>query len=365
MLMIGAASRNVGKTEFACALIRRLAATAPVVGVKVTAVRDAEVTCPRGEKGCGLCSSFPGHYAVSEETEPGTHKDTQRMLGAGATRVFWLRVRRAGLADGIAALLRLLPPGIPVVCESNAARQALTPDLFLMLRGAGHASVKPSSQAVAALADRLVTFDGRGWDLSPDDVTLLHGRWRLRQAATAVILAGGQSRRMGQDKSLLLLDGQPMIQRLAERLRPLFGELLIGANDPAKYRFVGADVVPDREPGQGPLMGIASCLARARHELALVIGCDIPEVDVDLITEMLKAADGYDIVIPEWPDGKVEPLFAVYRKTVVAPAFALLAGGQRRIAELFAQVATRRVPMRQTAWYRNVNTIEEYQALKG
>lgn len=365
MIIVGAASRNAGKTEFACALIRRESAATPVIGVKITAVREAEDTCPRGEKGCGLCSSFPGQYAVTEETGRGEHKDTQRMLGAGASRVFWLRVRRSGLEDGIADLLRRLPPGLPVVCESNAARKAIEPDLFLMIKAAGVTSVKPSSQAVAALADRLVIFDGRGWDLQPDDVAFAQGRWRLRQQASAIILAGGQSRRMGQDKSLMPLDGQPMIQRLADRLRPLFGELLIGANDPEKYRFLGADVVPDRDPGQGPLMGIASCMARARHELGFVISCDIPDIDADLITEMLKAAEGHDIVIPEWPDGRVEPLFAVYRKTVVPPALELLAGGKRRIADLFDRVKTRRVPMRDTSWYRNVNTIEDYRALKG
>lgn len=361
MIIIGAASRNVGKTEFACALIRRESAATPLVGVKITAVREAESACPRGEKGCGLCSSFPGQYAVSEETERGEHKDTQRMLGAGASRVFWLRVRRSGLADGIAELLRRLPPGLPVVCESNAARQVIEPDLFLMIKAAGAASVKPSSQAVVALADRLVTFDGTAWDLAPGDVSFTQGRWRLRQPASAIILAGGQSRRMGQDKSLMPLQGEPMIQRLANRLRPLFGELLIGANDPSKYRFLGADVVPDLQPDQGPLMGIASCLARARHELGFVVSCDIPEIDADLIIEMLKAAEGHDIVIPEWPDGKVEPLFAVYRKTVIAPALDLLAGGQRRIADLFDRVRTRRVPMRDTGWYRNVNTIEDYR----
>jgi molybdopterin-guanine dinucleotide biosynthesis protein A len=361
MIIIGAASRNVGKTGFACALIRRESAATPVVGVKITAVREAESACPRGEKGCGLCNSFPGQYAVTEETERGEHKDTHRMLGAGASRVFWLRVRRSGLADGIAELLRRLPPGLPVVCESNAARQVIEPDLFLMIKSAGAASVKPSSQAVAALADRLVTFDGNGWDLPPEDVAFIQGRWRLRQPATAIILAGGRSRRMGQDKSLMPLHGEPMILRLANRLRPLFGELLIGANDPAKHRFLGADVVPDLEPDQGPLMGIASCLARARHEFGFVVSCDIPEIDADLIIEMLKAAEGHDIVIPEWPDGKVEPLFAVYRKSVVAPALALLGSGKRRIADLFDCVKTRRVEMRDTGWYRNLNTIEDYR----
>ena len=91
ILMIGAAARNVGKTEFACRLIAQWKGRQPVVGIKVTTVRERDGRCPRGGEGCGACSSLKTPYCITEEQNAEGHKDTCRMLRAGADSVFWLR----------------------------------------------------------------------------------------------------------------------------------------------------------------------------------------------------------------------------------------------------------------------------------
>jgi molybdopterin-guanine dinucleotide biosynthesis protein A len=362
MAMIGAAARRVGKTAFACALIRQSAA-AGAVGLKITVIREPGSGCPRGGRGCGVCGGLAGNYAITEETRSGERKDTERMLAAGAARVLWLRVRRPHLEGGIRALRRRVPAGVPAVCESNSARSVLEPGVFLVLREAGSRRLKASCRRVLHHADRVVRFGGDGWDFPPERVVFTHGRWLLRQEASAIILAGGRSRRMGRDKSLLPVGGEPMIQRIANQLRPVFDEVLIGSNDPDRYRFLGLAVVPDLQPDCGPLMGILSGVTRSSHELSFITGCDIPVMHADLILDMLKAAgDGYDVVLPEGPNGDVEPLFAVYRKTVMEPARRLLARGVRRVADLFDHVRVRRVAMPDTGWYRNVNTRADYRA---
>ena len=94
MLLIGAAGRNTGKTEFACTLLRRFSTLQSITAIKITVIRSDESrgSCPRGGSGCGVCSSLEGEYDITEETDRDGSKDTSRLLRAGANHVFWLRV---------------------------------------------------------------------------------------------------------------------------------------------------------------------------------------------------------------------------------------------------------------------------------
>ena len=360
-LIIGAAGRNVGKTEFACRLIERYAPQQTVCAVKVTTVRDRNGQCPRGAKGCGVCGSLQEPFCITDESGASPAKDTGRMARAGAPRVLWLRVHADHLAAGMRALLDQIPPSAAVVCESNSAREVLDPGLFLVVREKDGEAVKPSCRNVLALADRVSEFAAGAWDLQPEEVVCEGQRWYLRQPAAAAILAGGASRRMGADKSLLPFAGVPLIEHVTRQLRPIFPEIVIGANDPAKFAFLGLPVFPDEVPGQGPLMGILSCLTQTRAELCFVTGCDIPWHNPHLINQLLQAADGYDIVMPRSSADRLEPLCAVYRKTVIGPARQILRNGGRRIVALFDQVRVRFLDLPDEQWVHNLNTPDDYQ----
>jgi hypothetical protein len=69
MLMVGSAASNVGKTELACALLRKFTKVREVIGIKVTAITGKEGQCPRGGEGCGVCSSLEGVYSIAEELD--------------------------------------------------------------------------------------------------------------------------------------------------------------------------------------------------------------------------------------------------------------------------------------------------------
>ena len=362
MILIGSTGRNTGKTEFACSLIQRYAIAQPVLGVKITTITEADGNCPRGGQGCGVCTSLEGRFAITEETDASICKDTSRMLRAGAHRVLWLRVLRDHLLEGVEALLAGIPEGSLIICESNAARRVITPGAFLMMRAEGSTHVKPSARELLPLADRLVTFHGDGWDFSPTSCTFQFGEWSVPLEATAAILAGGKSRRMGQDKSLLPIQGQPLIAHIAHQLAPVFPEILIGSNEAGKYAFMGLPVIPDQAPEQGPLMGILSCLKAAKHECTLVVACDIPTIDIPFVRHLIRMAADVDIVIPVSEGDRHEPLFAVYRKSVIPVAEALLARGERRIVELFSGLRVRKCEM-PSNWYRNLNTPEDYAGI--
>jgi len=362
MLVLGSTGRNVGKTEFACRLITRYAATHAVVGIKITTIKERDGRCPRGGKGCGVCSSLQGNYCITEEHEGPANKDTVRMLSAGAHKVYWLRVLKEHLAEGIAELLDLIPVDALVIAESNSSRLVLKPGLFLVVRERGSTTVKASCQDVIHLADKVFDFDGADWDVSPTQCLYTAGRWHWVPPISAAILAGGKSSRMGQDKSMMSFQGQPMIQHIANQLHPLFASLSIGANDAERYAFLKLPVVPDEALDKGPLMGILSCVAHAPTDLVFVIGCDIPQIQRDLIAQLITLAPGYDIVMPRNAEGRHEPLFALYRQTIVDPARAIIARGGRRIVELFDPVKVRFVDMPDTGWYHNLNTMADFNA---
>lgn len=179
-------------------------------------------------------------------------------------------------------------------------------------------------------------------------------------AASAAILAGGRSRRMGQDKSLLAIGGKPAIAHIAEQLRPLFAELLVSSNDPGRHAFLGLPLVADGESGQGPLQGILSCLEAARHDRLFVTACDIPDLPLDFIRSMLELAEDNDVVMPEDTDGRFEPLFAVYRRNLIPAARHILAAGGRRVVDLLAGHRHACPPLPANL-LRNLNTQEDYR----
>lgn len=362
MIVIGAAGRNVGKTEFARELIRMLAPRGNVIGVKITTVREENAACPRGGQGCGVCGALKVPYLLAEETASSSGKDTARMLQAGASRVFWLRVRHAHLAKGVRALSEHLPAGTPVVCESNSVREVAAPGCFVIIREKHSETIKDSCRRVMAMADRLITFNGSGWDTHPGDLVFDQERWWMRMDATAIALAGGRSRRMGRDKSMLSYNGKPMLLHITDQLRPHFAALLVGANDAQRYGIAGAPVIPDRVPDQGPLMGLASCLEAVRTDRAFLTGCDIPTMDIPTIRAMVAGLDDHDAVVPVTDDGRRHPLFAAYRRSVLPVAQAVLAQGQRRMEDMLSQVRVLPFPLGRNDWFRNLNTPEDYAA---
>ncbi len=175
--MIGSAGRNAGKTTFACSVIEKFGSQHDLVAIKVTAIDAAHSGCHRGSDGCGVCSSLDGPYDITEETDPTLDKDTSKMLAAGARRVFWLRVLKSHLADGIGALMEITGAQTPSVCESNTLRLAIQPGLFFMLKNSDCEKYKPSAKKVAHFADRNVNFDGQTFDFSPNHIKLINGNW--------------------------------------------------------------------------------------------------------------------------------------------------------------------------------------------
>ena len=364
MLMIGSTGANVGKTELATKIIKKFGADSDIIGVKVTTIKAKDGQCPRGGQGCGVCSSLKGDFCITEETNPDMGKDTSRLLAAGASRVLWLRVLQSSVFEGMTSLLEITGPKAVMVCESNSLRHVVEPGLFLMVDTAGSRSWKSSAKNVKEYVDRVVISDGRSFNFDIDEIKLVEGKWTIPVNAAAIILSGGTSRRMGTDKSMLSLKDKTMIEHISSQLSPSFSEVLISADDKEKYSFLGFKVIPDKMPGQGPLMGIGSSIEASEHDLNFVVACDIPNIAMYLVRRMLNEADGFDIVVPATGNENYEPLFAVYRKSSLEAIRKVLKSGGRKISDIFDYCKVKYIRIEPPDWLKNLNTMDDYEEFR-
>ncbi len=189
-------------------------------------------------------------------------------------------------------------------------------------------------------------------------------------AWTIVIQAGGESRRMGQNKALLPFRGQPLIERVVKRLRPFSDELILTANRPELFQFLGLPIYPDLIQGKGALSGLYTALSAAQYPFVAVVACDMPFVNPQLlIAERDLLVDGkWDVVIPDSNEGR-EPLHAVYRKDACLPAIRRSLDENRlRMDSWFADVKVREMSLDdvkvvdpELRSFMNVNTPEEFR----
>ncbi len=145
-----------------------------------------------------------------------------------------------------------------------------------------------------------------------------------------MILAGGASQRLGQNKALIEVQGQPLIQRMTDKLCKLVDEIIIVTNTPEPFRFLGLPLVADVYPGVGTLGGLHAGLAALTTNYGLAVGCDMPFLNLSLLRHLLDQREQYDIVVPRIGD-YVEPLHAVYACRCAAALEQHILGGQRRV----------------------------------
>ncbi len=361
MLMIGSAGINTGKTALACEVIKKFCKSTSITGVKVTTIKAKDGKCPRGGRGCGVCSSLDGDFCITEELKRNSSKDTSRLLAAGAQKVFWLRVMRSHLEQGLTALLNIMGSHAISICESNSLRHVVEPGLFLMVTTPNLKKWKTSAKNVRRYVDKVMVSDGNSFNSDIAEIKLTQRRWQCEPSATAIILAGGKSSRIGSNKGMLLINDQTMLEHICGQLCGTFSQMLISANDVKKYDFAGFEVIQDKTPGQGPLMGIASSLEASANEINFVVACDIPHIEMGCVRKMLTEARGADIVIPVTGNKKLEPLFAIYRKSALDVIKRTLRKGKRKISEVFDKCEVKYIDLGKTDWLININTLAEYE----
>jgi len=154
---------------------------------------------------------------------------------------------------------------------------------------------------------------------------------------SGIILAGGKSRRLGQDKALIRLGARTLIQIVVEKLQCLSDEVILSTNEFDRFAFLGVRMVRDVYSEGGVLGGLYSGLQSAKSPFALVVGCDMPFLNLNLLRFMILHAPGYDVVVPRLSMG-IEPLHAIYARTCLEPIRETLEKGRLRIVDFWDRV---------------------------
>jgi len=160
---------------------------------------------------------------------------------------------------------------------------------------------------------------------------------------SAIILAGGKSRRMGKDKALLEVNGQSMLERAIALCKTITSEIIISSNHSSHNEF-GYPVVPDEIKECGPMGGIAACLKISKTEWNLVLSVDSAFVESDLY--LISEAGKFDAVVPYSENGK-EPLIALYNKTALPRIEENLNAGKFKMNDFLTSINTKLVDAQQ------------------
>ncbi|PCJ23670.1 MAG: molybdenum cofactor guanylyltransferase [Flavobacteriales bacterium] len=135
----------------------------------------------------------------------------------------------------------------------------------------------------------------------------------INKNRTAIILAGGKSTRMNEDKGLVLLNGKAMIQYVIDAVHPLVEDVIIIANDEV-YNYLGFKVYKDIIKGKGPLAGIQTGLHYSKNDENIILSCDIPYVTSELITYLIDKSKNHEITIPE-KENRSHQLIGIFSKS--------------------------------------------------
>jgi molybdopterin-guanine dinucleotide biosynthesis protein A len=190
------------------------------------------------------------------------------------------------------------------------------------------------------------------------------------------ILVGGASRRMGQDKAHLRLGPKTMLERVGAELAPVTSSVtLVGS--PQAYVGHSLPTVPDVYEKWGALGGIHAALSAVKTDWAIVVACDLPFVTRDLFVRLKSLIDEspnefIDAIVPLQPDGRPQPVCALYRRETCLPEIVrLISAGEHTPRALLASVRTRYVQFEELNdlpgaenFFINLNTPEDFERAK-
>ena len=172
-----------------------------------------------------------------------------------------------------------------------------------------------------------------------------------------IVLCGGYSKRMGKDKGLMLFNNKPLIIQVLETACKCAEEVILvlrNSDQRKQYENIlnkhyfndNIKICTDELEGQGPLMGISNGLKCISRDEALIIPCDSPFIHQSFIENIFKYYNLiYDAVVPEWPDGKLEPLHAIYNKRIINNIHEILKEDKRDVQSLLLELDVRYIPV--------------------
>jgi hypothetical protein len=174
LLLVGGASRNVGKTTLVSNLIRHFSKMHKIVALKVKSIYDNDQFFH------GNDIQLPNeHFLLIEEFELENEKDSSWMLQAGANRAFRLKVHHTKLLEAFQLFMNQIKEETLIICESNSFRKVIIPDLYLFIKFPNQSNMKSSAIELEKYANRIIFTDGIKHDFSPNEIKVENKTWQM------------------------------------------------------------------------------------------------------------------------------------------------------------------------------------------
>jgi molybdenum cofactor guanylyltransferase len=182
--------------------------------------------------------------------------------------------------------------------------------------------------------------------------------------ATLLVLAGGESRRMGRSKAWIEVGDTTLVRWVVECLAPAFSEVVVSFARPEQVQeLLPHRLVFDRKPSTGPLAGLEAGLIAARNEVTFAIACDMPYLTREVAELAVAASAGCDAAIPRI-EGRSEPACAAYRRSALPAITAALNAGRYKAADLAEQLDVAWLEGLDPDLFRSLNTPEDYERFR-
>lgn len=158
-----------------------------------------------------------------------------------------------------------------------------------------------------------------------------------------VVLAGGSSRRLGRDKAMLRFGGAPLLKIVVDRITHVCDHVVVAVDQPERYQELRlpAKLVADAAPGLGPISGLQSGLQACDAEHVLVVACDLPFLNVELMRFMADLPRSYQALVP-WSEDRWQPLCAIYARSCLKVVDAMVSAGGGSMHKLLDQLDVQR-----------------------
>ena len=179
------------------------------------------------------------------------------------------------------------------------------------------------------------------------------------------VLTGGRSSRFGSDKALYRFRGKPMALWVAEAVLTHVPSVTLVGN-PDLHSSLGIPVIPDQLPGAGPLGGIVAALTHANCQWCLIAACDMPMVARAPLAALIGKTAGSNgkAILPRTPDGRVQPLCAIYSTLALAPLEDALLSGVRKVTEALEGLDWEAFDVDSPTPFANINQVRDMQSLE-
>jgi molybdenum cofactor guanylyltransferase len=183
---------------------------------------------------------------------------------------------------------------------------------------------------------------------------------------SGILLAGGKSSRMGEDKAFLRYQNRYLFEYSLSILRLFSKEILLSSGN-LRFKDLEYPCIADEISNLGPLGGIYSCLKRIKNESAIVLPCDLPFITEKTVKYLIKNSDGFSITIALNHENRPEPLIGIYSSTLIPVIEEMIHSNKYKMQELFLRANTNfvMIPNIKAETFLNINYPDDFNSLQG